>query len=558
MKLLALTLLMIFNSGCQKDNPLDDITCTEPDPCDCPIPPENCMVDECTESDPCDCPNAPDNCEQGNVLTVTLDPQTTYQTIESFGASDAWSTQFVGKNWPLNTRQEIAKLLFSTEIDDGGKPLGIGLTAWRFNIGGGSAEQGNGSDINDEWRRAESFIDTDGNYDWTKQQGQQWFLQEAAKYNVDNFTAFVNSPPVAFTKNGKAYSDDGESANLAADKYQDYADFLMNVMSNVQANTGVRFKYLSPFNEPQWEWRCCNQEGSPWNNDEIAAVTRLIDGAITREQLDTKIELTEAGSLDFLINDNGNPARGDQIFNFWSSSSDMYLGDLSNLAPSVAGHSYFTTYDLNRLVSTRETLNNRIKQVDPELKFVMSEYTLLENHEEIRGPGRDLGIDPALYMARVVHADLVFGNAVSWQWWLAVSPYDYKDGLVYIDFNKDGGSYYESKMLWGLGNFSRFIRPGMKRMAVSRSDNLSKQAAIADMLQSAYISGDEMVVVFVNQTQEGRTIKFEGIDTEEYESIEVYQTNATRNMERIRAYDDLDAEIIIGPRSIVTCVIKKQ
>ncbi len=33
-------------------------------------------------------------------------------------------------------------------------------------------------------------------------------------------------------------------------------------------------------------------------------------------------------------------------------------------------------------------------------------------------------------MARVIHYDLTVGGASSWQWWLAVSPYDYKDGLV--------------------------------------------------------------------------------------------------------------------------------
>ena len=36
----------------------------------------------------------------------------------------------------------------------------------------------------------------------------------------------------------------------------------------------------------------------------------------------------------------------------------------------------------------------------------------------------------ALYMARVIHYDLTLAHASSWQWWLAISPYDYKDGLV--------------------------------------------------------------------------------------------------------------------------------
>lgn len=53
----------------------------------------------------------------------------------------------------------------------------------------------------------------------------------------------------------------------------------------------------------------------------------------------------------------------------------------------------------------------------------------------------DLGMDAALYMARVIHTDLTVANAAAWQWWLAVSPYDYKDGLIYVDKNKQTDKY---------------------------------------------------------------------------------------------------------------------
>jgi len=39
--------------------------------------------------------------------------------------------------------------------------------------------------------------------------------------------------------------------------------------------------------------------------------------------------------------------------------------------------------------------------VDPALELRMSEYCLLETNPEVRGAGRELGIDPALYLARV-------------------------------------------------------------------------------------------------------------------------------------------------------------
>ena len=110
---------------------------------------------------------------------ISIDTNTTYQTMEGFGASDAWRCQFVGDNWPELKKNRIAELLFSKEFDENGNPKGIGLSIWRFYIGAGTTEQGEDSDIKNEWRRGESFIDANGNYDWSKQKGQQWFLQKA-------------------------------------------------------------------------------------------------------------------------------------------------------------------------------------------------------------------------------------------------------------------------------------------------------------------------------------------------------------------------------------------
>src|SRR5687768_9802404 len=73
------------------------------------------------------------------------------QVVRNFGASDAWACQFVGL-WPDEKRNQVADWLFSVEDDANGKPKGIGLSLWRFNIGAGSAPQKN---ISDEWRSTE-------------------------------------------------------------------------------------------------------------------------------------------------------------------------------------------------------------------------------------------------------------------------------------------------------------------------------------------------------------------------------------------------------------------
>jgi O-glycosyl hydrolase len=437
-------------------------------------------------------------------LEITLLPQRQHQTIRSFGASDAWSVQFVGEHWPVAKRERIADLLFSLERRADGSPRGIGLSAWRFNIGAGSAEQGDESGISSRWRRAGSFLRSDGTYDWSSQAGQRWFLRAAKSRGVRQFIGFVNSPPVQFTRNGIAHSSGGDSTNLAADRYDDFADFLARVVRGLESHDGVRLDYVSPFNEPQWEWKDSKQEGSPWQNAEIARAVREVGRAFHAAGLSTRIQVTEAGKLTYLREAADLPGRGDQIAAFFRPGSPLYLGDVPSLAHQIVGHSYWTTWDPETLVRERVALRRRLREVDPSLEFWMSEYCLLEDNPEVKGPGRDLGIDPALYLARVIHADLTLADASAWHWWLAVSPGDYKDGLVYIDPDTTGGRVYESKMLWALGNYSRFVRPGMRRIEVARSDGKSPGEAIRGVLVSAYLepaSGRE-VVVFVNQRHE--------------------------------------------------------
>ena len=46
--------------------------------------------------------------EEEKPIHITMDPAIHYQTIDDFGASDAWRCQFVSKHWPLEKRNVIA------------------------------------------------------------------------------------------------------------------------------------------------------------------------------------------------------------------------------------------------------------------------------------------------------------------------------------------------------------------------------------------------------------------------------------------------------------------
>ncbi|WP_142683959.1 glycoside hydrolase [Chitinophaga polysaccharea] len=475
-----------------------------------------------------------------NIIQVNIDLQKTAQTIRNFAASDAWAGQFTG-NWPDSKRNQIADWLFSTDTTAGGQPKGIGLSMWRFNIGAGSAEQGNNSGIKDEWRRAESFLQENNTYNWKKQSGQLWFLQAAKQRGVTRFLGFLNSPPVAYTLNGKAFADKGLS-NLPKKNYTAVALFLKDVIQGIHSATGVQLNYISPVNEPQWDWSDGGQEGCPYNNEQIAGFTKAISKTFSEAKLPTKILVTEAGKINYLYAAEDKPDKGSQINAFFAPHSAAYIGNLPNVYKGIAAHSYFTTSPEDTAITIRKRLHTALNG----LEFWQSEYCILgDNAGEINGSGADLGMDAALYMARVIHSDLTIANAAAWQWWLAISPYNYKDGLIYIDKNKTDGQPRDSKMMWVLGNYSRFIRPGAKRVQA----DMSNSAASKDLYLSAYKNKDNTLrIVVINNGSSAATaiIHCKGLKPGGMRS---YTTSSAGNLQ---PGDVPGNTVVIPPRSVVT------
>ncbi|MGC3944665.1 MAG: glycoside hydrolase [Chryseolinea sp.] len=481
---------------------------------------------------------------------VIIDFADKKQTIEHFGASDAWSCQYAGL-WPDAKRNQLADWLFSKEADANGRPKGIGLSMWRFNIGAGSLAQGN---IKDEWRATEGFL-TDKGYDFSKQAGQQWFLEAARKRNVEKFLAFTNSPPVIMTENKKGYASKGDHANLSPEKYDAFADFLVNVLKNFN-DKGRPFDYISPFNEPQWDWMENSQEGTPFLNKEIYEVTKRLNRKLTEVNLATRIQIPEAAVLNYLYLVGDKPGRGNQIGEFFNNGSPYYVGGFEHVDKSISGHSYFSTTPRDSLRDVRRKVGEAVAKASVPLRFWQSEYCILGDQEEVKGSGRDTSITPALYVARTIHYDLAVANASAWHWWLSISPYDYKDGLVYIDQSKTDGNISDSKLLWALGNFSRFIRPGAVRINVSTE--APDVNAFEGALISSYVNADkEIVVVAINNTSEERQVKmeFRNGDVKRFKS---YVTGAAGD-ENLKPVADVEGSTItLAKQSITTFVGKME
>jgi O-glycosyl hydrolase len=505
------------------------------------------------------------------VREIKIDLSQELQTMDGFGASDAWRCQMVGKNWPIGKRNAIADLLFSKEIDAEGNPKGIGLSIWRFYLTAGSAEQGANSNIYDEWRRGECFQKPDGTYDWTKQAGQRWFLQAAKSRGVEKFLAFTISPPVQMTLNGKAFSSQKENMNIKPGMLPNYADFLVETIDNLQRTEGVTFDYLSPVNEPQYDWMAgsdgqAGQEGTPATNQEMFDFTKLLSDRLKSKSLKTEIVLGEAGSVNYLYENVNSQNRDDQI-NAFFGATPTNISQLPNVKKVISSHSYFSVWPVNDQVSYREKLNSRIKQMG-DLKYWQTEYCILEQPGVAEIPGgsgnqRDLGMKTALFVARIIHNDIAVANASSWQWWTALTRADFKDGLIFLDdgsnngnhndpnYCKNDGFYRDSKLLWAFGNYSLFVRPGMVRLQIP---NQNAVLASTDVMVTAYkdTAKKKLIIVAVNYSDSARLYKLNLSSVLKNDELTPYTTSENSNLKKGSAVKSSKFEI--PARSIVTYV----
>jgi hypothetical protein len=165
----------------------------------------------------------------------------------------------------------------------------------------------------------------------------------------------------------------------------------------------------------------------------------------------------------------------------------------------------------------------------------------------------------ALFVARIIHNDLTLAQAKSWQWWTAVSEVDFKDGLLYLDDGSNGengnmgpgtrslmqdGVVRESKLLWVLGNYARFVRPGMVRVQCAIDP---KQSYVDGVLASAYKGPEgKLVLVLVNLSREEQRC-----DLGSAREFDVYTTDDKANLERTV---QSDAKFALPARAVVTCV----
>jgi O-glycosyl hydrolase len=477
-------------------------------------------------------------------ITLTFNPSKTFQTIHGFGASDAWSNNFL-VSMDDSSRNLAADWLFSKELNQSGSFSGIGLSVWRYNLGAGSSEQGDSSYISDPYRRTESFLNADGTYDWCKQSGTQWMLKAAKERGVENLVMFSNSPPVSLTRNGKAFSKNCGVSNLAPENNEAFADYIVRSVKYFE-DKNIHLSFVSPVNEPEWGWcQRDGQEGCPYENHQTAELARSINRGLLQNKLSTRIQVPESGLLLFANSGlRSKPGRQNEIEDFFKKGRKTYIADQENVARQVCAHGYFTEWPLRIMRCVRKKTARKTEKYG--IEYWMSEFCILHKTKEIDGGGRDLGMKTALYVSRVIHHDLVYGNASAWCWWLGISTADFKDGLVYI--NRNGTGLVDSKTMWALGNFSQFIHPGAIRIDVHGKYDKK-------LFVSAYRnpgSGD-IVIVIINMKPDQQKIYLKNLP-EGY--LTAWETSENLNLSKLYESPSKNP-ITVSPESVTTYILRK-
>lgn len=459
------------------------------------------------------------SCNFSGSASLTINTDVRHQTIEGFGASSAWWSQDVGGWTELNAdgvpvREAIMEMLYGKGENS------LGLQIYRYNLGAGTGTSEKKGEFNDSWRSGQSFINDNGEIDYTLDENALWCMNKALELGVNEVIFFSNSPPDSMTINGLPHSDKQKKkvTNLAPEKYQAFTDYVLDAVEHFRSQ-GVPITIVSPINEPQWTWQG-GQEGCHFEPDEMVAFYKVFYNEMVKRGLTDKVELGMFESGQW----------GGNKFKKWFNAI-MEDDTLSKVMTTIEAHSYNSSAD------EKEKTAAWLDKNYPELKRRCTEWTEMTS-------GRDEGMDSAVVMADMICTDLTVLNAVSWQYWLAVSCYDWRDGLFYVDL--DTHEYTVTKRFYEFANFTKFIQPG----AVRVESNIKGK----DLNAVSFDVNGSLVTVITNMADEEQSVSLN--INKGFENTKLYLTDNTHDLEQVSETNYiLNNQIHMPVKSVVTLIM---
>lgn len=437
------------------------------------------------------------------VPVKNVDPTIQFQEFEGWGVSLAWWAHVVGQ-FPEPARTDYLEKTFDVK-------KGLGLNFVRYNIGGGENPlyAAPGKNFLEFRTAVPGYLRADGTYDWNADAAQRTVLQYALGHGANRTEAFSNSPPYWMTQSGSVTGNYEGKDNIKPEFDAAFANYLATVTKHFRDEWGVKFDTLEPLNEPDGHWWKFgnHQEGAfvePPHQNEIIKQTAQ---AVKNLDLNTSI----AASDDSVIDD---------AVRTFAQYDAQTLATLSRINTHTYGG------------SARAQLSTLVLSADKPLW--MTEY----------GDGDASGMQ----MARQINADIRGLHPVAWAYWQVV---DNVDGWGFLknpltDITKP--QYEINRKFYVMGQFSRFIRPDAKFIAVDNRDTLAAFDAQKGIL----------TLVVTNSTDADMPVNYDlSIFSQYGATARVIRTSPTQNNAEIAAtkiYRDI-LTTVNSPQSVTTYVV---
>ncbi len=429
-----------------------------------------------------------------SATSVTVNPEKQYQTLEGWGTSLCWWGNVVG-GYSDQNRNAINGLLFAADT-------GLGLNIVRYNIGGGENPTHSHMQAG---KSVPGFKPTEaGNYDWTQDANQRRILAEAKSliHPTEFITeAFSNSPPYWMTISGCASGNSGGVNNLKPDYFDDFADYLTEVVKHFHDNWGITFRTLEPMNEPMVNWSINGaQEGCHIDMNLQDDLIREVKGKLDAKNLSgTVISASDETSID-------------QMLSSWNS----YDAITKSYVAQINTHVYSGSKRAE-LKAAADKDGKRLWDSECDGSGAPAPFdTWTHNHQDIV---------PALDISYRITRDMRDMKAQAWIFWQVIENeatqinLNKNWGLLHADFN-GGQNYSLTKKYYGVEQYTKFIRPGFIMIDINHTDAI------------AFMNPQLQKLVIVHRNSSDKSIDYvydlSGFTTVG-SSVEVYRTSSTEN-----------------------------
>ena len=360
--------------------------------------------------------------------TVSADYLVGRQTIEGFGACNAW------KSLPDDetVSDEIVELLFS-------RTAGMGLSILRtripFRENPGDYQDGffspNEDDTYNYTVSGEAVFDWDT---WEVNNTRELIeaISDLGSDGPEDLT--VMATPWTPVNAWKIWVPDAElpayGGYIDSTKYAEYADVLADFANQYAANMGEDLDVLSVQNEPNYI--PTSYESCGWFASQISDFLKVLGPRFSAKGVSDDLRIMAAEPMNF--------------------EEDMVLPALADSEASavldiVGVHQYDHDEEDNMAAKPLSTVSASGKA--------------LWETEVSDGETNDPSITDGIYWAKLVHLDLTDAEVNAFlYWWLWGNP-NTKSPLLGL---REDNTLLYNKRVYTIGQFSRFIRPGWQRV----------------------------------------------------------------------------------------------